>query len=354
MILFDNFCFIVKNIIVITYVERAIHIMHILYYYLLLGQVFNFIMLLGRSIRPGFAGKFAFATKGFTPNTKLFFSSSSSSNSNSISSKFNYHVAVSYIPKPRNDDTNILNPTGEDNFVYYTKDDKILLGVADGVGGWSEVKNCSSADMSRELCVSLRQCFEKDVDQNSDLVALLENAYKETTKKVKVGGTTICFGVVEKDKIKVLNLGDSWFGQFRNFKLINSTKFQTLGFNTPYQLSIIPQKLLDEAKARGSNYIRNKPSDGALYEFDLQKDDILMFATDGLTDNVYPEDVEIFLKDHTDFELKNVTDSLVKEVQKLSFNEDFPSPFSQELAKLTGKNYVGGKVDDITVVIMKV
>lgn len=83
-----------------------------------------------------------------------------------------------------------------------------------------------------------------------------------------------------------------------------------------------------------------------------------MFATDGVTDNVVPKDIEIFLKDHLEDKqnarLDEVAKKFVSEVVKVSKDANFPSAFAQELSRLTGQKYLGGKEDDITVVLVKV
>lgn len=285
-----------------------------------------------------------------------------SSSSHSVNPVLKYNVAVAYHAKSRDHSFDAENnPCGEDNYVIrHGSNNNLVLGVADGVGGWADHKGASSADMSRELCQSIGDYFAKN--ESIAPLKLLLVAYNDLTvnQKVKVGGTTVCFGVVEGSKLNLVNLGDSWCGLFRGFKCVNQTKFQTLGFNTPKQLSVIPQELQEEARRTGKNYIHNSPADGDSYQFELQKNDVVVFATDGVTDNVYPEDIEIFLRDHFDsdvnakVDLTKLAEKLVAGVVKLGSDPNYPSPFSQELSQVTGQNYSGGKSDDVTLVVLKV
>lgn len=284
---------------------------------------------------------------------------------------FTYKSAVAFQPKDRDDQMyqklkdSIRSPTGEDNyFVTSSNVHDIFAGVADGVGGWAEHGYDSSA-ISRELC--------KKMDEISTTLA--ENSSKEpllTPKKiigaayakirdekvVKVGGTTaIVAHFPPNGKLHVANLGDSWCGVFRNSKLVFQTQFQTVGFNAPYQLSIIPEEMLKEAERRGSKYILNTPADADEYSFQLKKNDIVMLATDGVTDNIATDDIELFLKDNsarTNEELQLLSQEFVKNVVSLSKDPNYPSVFAQEISKLSGKNYSGGKEDDITMVIVRV
>lgn len=285
-----------------------------------------------------------------------------------------YNIAVAYQPKDR-EESNLFrkkhnkpspattSPTGEDNLFVSTRSPEgyVAVGVADGVGGWSEAGYDSSA-ISRELCASMKDDFEHQT-KHLELTPkkILIDAFKEITNspKVEIGGTTACLGILTPDyKLQVANLGDSWCGLFRGYKLINETNFQTHNFNTPYQLAKIPAHIIRQAELDNRRYIVDSPEIADEYTWDLQKDDLIMFATDGVTDNVIPNDIELFLKDQFELtpsvSLDEVSKTFVKQVVKVSKDVNFPSAFAQELSRLTGQKYLGGKEDDITVVLIKV
>lgn len=282
-----------------------------------------------------------------------------------------YNVAVAFQAKNRKGSNKFrqketklpaeLLPSGEDNLFVTDFDNSgyLAVGVADGVGGWSEAGYDSSA-ISRELCHIMRMNFEAAGDKQSlDPKSLLEKAFTQVLEspRVEIGGTTACLGILTPEKkFMVANLGDSWCGLFRDSKLIKETQFQTHNFNTPYQLAKIPKQILRQAELQGKRYIIDSPDMCDLYEWDLQKNDVIIFATDGVTDNVVPQDIEIFLKDQTESEkpMSEIADKFVKEVVKVSKDPNFPSSFAQELSRLTGQRYLGGKEDDITVVMVKV
>ncbi|KAH3672335.1 hypothetical protein WICMUC_004307 [Wickerhamomyces mucosus] len=302
--------------------------------------------------------------------SKRFSTSSSNSGPNSAdslsSSAFKYNVAVAFQPKDREENKLIRSNsksdskssaesfTGEDNYFVAKKSlSEMAAGVADGVGGWNELGYDSSA-ISRELCNSIKEIYlsHKDQIEFNEPKSLLEDAFNKILREkiVKVGGTTACLGVFKPDGIlKVANLGDSWCGVFRNYSLILETKVQTHAFNTPFQLAIVPK----EIKSRG-RFIMDKPIQADEYEFKLKKDDIVIFATDGVIDNIDTKDIEIFLNDNKETALNELSKVFVDNVVKLSKDEAFPSVFSQELSRLTGQFYSGGKEDDITVVFVKV
>lgn len=312
---------------------------------------------------------------------RLFFSGSQNNFNNQYSSngqhydpssattnQFTYKSVVAYQPKDRDDviyqklKDSIMSPTGEDNFFIQANSvSDLYAGVADGVGGWAEHGFDSSA-ISRELCKTMAQISSTLNPTKIQLTPkqIIDEAYNKIKKEkiVQVGGTTaVATHFNMNGTLTVANLGDSWCGVFRKEKLTYQTKFQTVGFNAPYQLAIIPDAMLKEAAARGGSYIQNVPSDADEYSFQLQKDDIIIIATDGVTDNIATDDMELFLKDkkqetHTD--LQQVANEFVTDVVKLSRDPNFPSVFAQEISKLYGKEYRGGKEDDITVVMVKV
>lgn len=292
------------------------------------------------------------------------YSASSANSSTGSDIPYKYNISVAFQPKER-DENKFVNqffkfkkvdsPTGEDNYFIAEKSkDQIAVGVADGVGGWAELGYDSSA-ISRELCKALENGYlAAESEEKSYPLDLLNEAFKKIKKDqiVRVGGTTACLGVFQPDGIlRVANLGDSWCGIFRENKLIAETKVQTHGFNTPYQLAMIPDKLLKE---KNNRFIMDQPLDADEYEFQVLKNDIVLFATDGVIDNIDIKDIELFLKDNESTNLPELSKNFVKEVNKLSVDENFPSVFSQELSKLTGQFYTGGKEDDITVVFVKV
>ncbi|RCK59650.1 Protein phosphatase 2C 7, mitochondrial [Candida viswanathii] len=282
-----------------------------------------------------------------------------------LTSVTHYNIAVAFQPKDRAESNtfkkkqrspSLDSPSGEDNlFVSNEVAGAIAVGVADGVGGWSEAGYDSSA-ISRELCASIKRQFE--LGKGETPKELLSLAFKDVlaSPKVEIGGTTACLGVLTPDlKLHVANLGDSWCGLFRDSKLINETNFQTHNFNTPFQLAKIPKEVVRQAELQGRRYIIDSPSSADEYTWDLHSGDIVMFATDGVTDNVIPQDMELFLKENeNNTKLDDVATRFVKEVVKVSKDSNFPSAFAQELSRLTGQKYLGGKEDDITVVLIKV
>lgn len=171
------------------------------------------------------------------------------------------------------------------------------------------------------------------------------------------------------------SLGDSSFSLVRNDKIVHLQPPQQIYFNAPYQLSKLPASM-----ASDPNSIQNVPSQADLFETRLQDGDMLICATDGFGDNVFPNETEILLgriraneaklrkqdssSDTPEDSARNAearaiadqkltqhaADSLVNYAKLCSDKEDKKSPFEVEAAK-HGLRYRGGKVDDICVIV---
>lgn len=327
---------------------------------------------------------FNVSKRGFVSDSQANFSSQNNWNSQSnghsnntdvTTGPFTYKTTVAYQPKDRDDaiyqklKDSLLSPTGEDNYFITTNSiSDVYAGVADGVGGWAEHGYDSSA-ISRELCKAmdnissaLNQTGSSNKNNNltispKEIIDLSYTKIKDE-KIVEVGGTTAIVAHFPRDGLlKIANLGDSWCGVFRDSRLVFQTKYQTVGFNAPYQLSIIPEEMERQAKLSGRSYIQNTPKDADEYEFQLNSNDVVILATDGVTDNIATDDIELFLRDNKELLYKNIdsaSKTLVQNIVKLSKDPEYPSVFAQEISKLTGKLYKGGKEDDITLVMVKV
>lgn len=67
---------------------------------------------------------------------------------------------------------------------------------------------------------------------------------------------------------------------------------QTHAFNTPFQLSAVPPKILAQIKSfGGSAPFCDMPSDASMSSRQLRHGDVLVFATDGLWDNLTSQEV---------------------------------------------------------------
>jgi protein phosphatase PTC7 len=207
-------------------------------------------------------------------------------------------------------------------------------------------------------------------------------------KSVPAGGSTACVGVARADgTLEVANLGDSGFVQLRLNAVHNYSEAQIHAFNTPYQLSVVPEKVLAQAAAFGGQQLCDMPRDSNVTQHELRHGDVLVFASDGVWDNLSRQDILRIVSrvmlgtqawEHTDEGVKVgkhlseylVADdgtggheeipslqsflavSITGEAKAASVNTKLDGPFAKEVQKYyPHEDWHGGKVDDICVVV---
>ena len=200
------------------------------------------------------------------------------------------------------------------------------------------------------------------------------------------GGTTACVATGRSDgTLSVANLGDSGFIQLRLNAVHYHSTPQTHAFNTPYQLSIVPPKMLARSKLFGGNPLSDLPRDASVTTHKMRHGDILIFATDGVWDNLSPADIlkivsrqmkatkawikteqgmtaseelialtrEVGWVDGVELDLQSLLAiSVTREAKVASVNVKRDGPFAREVQRCyPGEDFHGGKVDDICVVV---
>ncbi|CAG8498480.1 8611_t:CDS:2 [Ambispora leptoticha] len=311
------------------------------------------------------------------------------------SKKFNYLIAVSWHPKRKRQTP--MSPisghpwwkerkrvgkvdAGEDAFFYVSTSSGVAMGVADGVGGWSQMgvdaANFSWALMDNAATVAKNyETTEFDFfnspdgyyDKVLDAKQILSTAFDNLIKsgKVKAGSSTACILSLSRNSgiLKAACLGDSAYLLIRNGRLLYESPSQQHFFNCPYQLAVIPDHYPNQKL-----YFRDKPSDAYQATHQLQDGDVIVLATDGFFDNVFPEEAvslvyleledilngdRVYWNNHNEelnSRLRKLARKLTDTARKYSLNPKRLSPFSQS-AKRTGESRLGGKIDDITVLV---
>jgi protein phosphatase PTC7 len=234
---------------------------------------------------------------------------------------------------------------------------KEILSVADGVGGWSEY-GIDPSLYSNNLCSNILEYY------NSYKSLPLIQIFIKACENIKHRGSSTCTiaTVITKDNknyVQGLNLGDSGYLILRpiqkeenniEIQVIYKTEEQTHGFNFPYQVG-----------ERGDN-----PSTAEVKDHEVEKNDIIILASDGLWDNLNVDQLVFLLKKYYEIEMKELNnENIVKEngviiyrpkilseiitnsAENVSLDPSYKSPFS---IRSRGA-YLGGKHDDITVIV---
>ncbi|KAF4983277.1 hypothetical protein FZEAL_1262 [Fusarium zealandicum] len=346
--------------------------------------------------------------------------SSSRSNLYSTSAdspKFSYHIASSFIAKdrpydpsthvfhfnpynriqpPRNRRPSARPESGHDAFFVSRVNDSgsVAFGIADGVGGWVD-SGVDPADFSHGFCDHMAlAAHEHRPDADPPLTArrLMQKGYDAicNDRSLRAGGSTACVAVAGADgNLDVANLGDSGFLQLRLNGVHTYSEPQTHAFNTPFQLSLVPPSVAARMAAFGGAQLSDLPRDADVTQHSLRHGDVLVFATDGVLDNLFNQDIlriasrVLFATGAwamTDAGGARVADSLDPAVQlpeasegktektvtlqsalateivaaakRASVNTKLDGPFAKEVHKYyPHENWHGGKVDDICVVV---
>jgi len=218
--------------------------------------------------------------------------------------------------------------------------------------------NTSFHSLSVQTQLQLQQKIKFPWDLLNEAYIQIQNRHQEET----LGSSTACVVSLlqlSEGKYPILaaaNLGDSGFMVIRNGKIIfRSEEQQQAGhFNAPFQLSVVSMKY------RGNVYF-NEPSEAARIQMSINRGDLIVLATDGLFDNLFDDQIlEIlevekfkFKKSNEEVQLglKRAARSLVNEARVKARDLTFYSPFTQR-AELFGLDAgLGGKWDDVSVVV---
>ncbi|GAA6034234.1 hypothetical protein JCM8097_003799 [Rhodosporidiobolus ruineniae] len=250
----------------------------------------------------------------------------------------------------------------------------VVLGVADGVGGWEdqgvdpshyaqalmwfarERVRLASSSSSAPSKSSWTWPAEASKRNGGKVRELLQGAYEDVKgeKGVVAGSSTACLAVLDAEtgKLHATNLGDSGFLVLRpsdapasssssessdssaststpSYALHYSEPPQIHFFNAPYQLSKFP------SSEDTSNALLNYPRDSSLPDpIQLQDGDVVLLVTDGFSDNVFDRGEADLLATAVRQKVEAHFDALVKETGRAEPSRaEFDAEFASALAR---------------------
>jgi len=225
-----------------------------------------------------------------------------------------------------------------------------VVGVMDGVGGWAE----EGVDVSAYSRLFAQNGIGAVLSGKYDPSVVLAYAHKYTRVE---GSCTACVAslisspaIGNKSVLRVGNIGDTGAIVVRQGTIVFSTTAQRHDFNCPFQLGF--HDFYPEA---------DTPADVDTYSVELDDGDALIMGTDGLWDNMTY--FEVAKLHHKLSQRGNTVQEIAQEISALAFDHsidsDYNSPFSQAQQNSSEKGLevtnsvknIGGKMDDITVVI---
>lgn len=230
---------------------------------------------------------------------------------------------------------------------YFIAKNQRAVGVADGVGGWAEVGIDAGAyarGVMNNACAIADQATAQDPASSASTSGsasvvlssqdILETAYGMTNV---MGSSTACVLVLNGSKLTASNLGDSGFMVIRAGQMVMATTQQQHSFNFPFQIG-------------GAEAMGDHPRVADRYEVEVQAGDIIIVGTDGLWDNCFHEEILSVAKYCKDGNMSPDRSAhvLAHYARHRAQDTKFASPFSYA-AYQAGIRYMGGKLDDITI-----
>lgn len=228
-----------------------------------------------------------------------------------------------------------------------------VLGVADGVGGW-RAYGIDPGEFSMHLMRTCERLVNTGRFSPSNPSELLAKSYYELIhhKKPILGSSTACVVILNRENhtLYTANIGDSGWMVVRAGRVIRRSEEQQHYFNTPFQLSLPPP-------GYQADVLSDRPDTAQTDTFPVEDGDVILLATDGVFDNLpqtlLVKELQKIQGERSASRLQNVANSIAWMARNLSFDETFISPFA-ESAFANGINTIGGKPDDITVILATV
>jgi len=233
------------------------------------------------------------------------------------------------------------------------------IGIADGVGGYSNM----GVDPSI-MAWALMEESRNALDNNGNITpydALIE-AYENIRRNnlVECGGSTACVLLLSKGKdrngkhvlkLQSSNLGDSAFMIIRDGKVVYRSMEQTHFWNCPLQMCVPPKNVADVFQDHP------READVLPEPFELRPGDVVIAATDGLTDNVFDEEIAEIVAKHIskpeiDDQAKSdmISNDILQWALRAATSRIVYTPF-QKYAEMNRYVFRGGKNDDICLVV---
>jgi len=286
----------------------------------------------------------------------------------SFTPQFVLKAGAAMIPHPSKEEKG-----GEDAF--FISPCGLYLGIADGVGGWAEI-GVDPGLYSKELMAAAAAAAatvatvmtELDGRPGPDVPQkLLELAHSVTMAR---GSCTACIICLENNRLHASNLGDSGFLIVKGAAVeavarknkesnisdnSNATENDEESSAAPEEFGYMSPQQQHEFnfpyQIGSADSMSDSPSAAQRFTIDVHPGDIVILATDGLFDNVYPEEAANIVAEAKGKGMnpEQAAASLAQYARLKAADPSHLSPFAYGAQQL-GYRFFGGKMDDITVV----
>eukprot|EP00347_Sterkiella_histriomuscorum_P001361 403372331 len=242
------------------------------------------------------------------------------------------------------------NPRGPSEDAFFITE--IGAGVSDGVGSWSNY-GIDSSLFSNTLMRECQKFIQRVVfrQQQSIIDSRITQQELECHRQALEsfrrthfpGSATATICVLNNRDLSALNLGDSGFILIRFDMLENDpyillkSKEQQHSFNTPFQLTRLPQpREVESLKAQNrqkelenlkkamkeKKFCEDSPEDSDNYHLRVREGDLLILGTDGVFDNLFEDEILQIVKTYTrqnQAKTKVTASILAKQISEASY-----------------------------------
>ena len=212
------------------------------------------------------------------------------------------------------------------------------FGIFDGVSG--ALKEKGMALYSFTLASQIKSFISDDGLTISEMTDALATAAEIANMEATGASTASLASIGEDNILRVLTLGDCSVVVYRDGKVAAKTKEILHYFDCPYQLaSDSPDRAKDATKLT----------------FPLQPGDIIVAGSDGIFDNLTPEDIWEQISSVPD-RAGMMAGKIINQSRAVSLDTEAPTPYAKQAKKQRYEKYksgLGGKVDDISCVVVR-
>jgi protein phosphatase PTC7 len=171
-----------------------------------------------------------------------------------------------------------------------------------------------------------------------------------------IGSSTALIALLKDDELRLANIGDCCCSIIRGEEYIFRSQEQQHSFNYPFQM--------------GTNSKDTPRKDGQRFNIKVQKNDLVILSSDGLVDNLFDEDILEEVQRYSAveegsgnddqkgdkngrmmFSPERLSKALCSRAKAVSEDQRAVSSPFQQRANEEGIHFVGGKHDDITVLV---
>lgn len=229
-----------------------------------------------------------------------------------------------------------------------------VLGVADGVSGWeSKGEHRSSGIWARSMLETLSRLLTEYKIQHMphhlnsrDIDQVLDDSYLHTSHLMDLqnmnGSSTLILGMLSGEYLNMISIGDSKMFVIRDGAIIKTNPEQLISPLCPKQI--------------GTQTLTQLPSEMAwLGSIKLEYGDIVVLCSDGISDNLYPDEIVGLIGDG---EWRLAANRILARAKEVAFDDYAYTPFNERVNELPEKygrsSTFGGKLDDLSICLAKV